>query len=73
MSNKLTPAQRVVIAFFDAHNAGGMRCQGKWVWADEIAADPALAIRFIDDWADEQRDGELLHAWLADDDKAVRQ
>jgi hypothetical protein len=70
---KLTTEQRVVLAFFDAHYAGAMRCAGKWCWADDIKADPELAIRFLKDWSDEQRYDELLSAWLAEPKGAVRQ
>jgi hypothetical protein len=61
--SRLTTEQQVVLAFFDAHDAGAMRCQGRWAWADDIRNDPNLASRFLKDWADEQRDsdGGLIH------------
>ena len=71
--SKLTTEQHVVLAFFDAHDAGAMRLAGKWVWADDIRNDPALAISFIKDRAEEYRGGEMLRAWLAPIGKAVRQ
>jgi hypothetical protein len=65
--SKLTTEQQVVLAFFDVHHAGAMRCQGRWAWAwaDEIHSNPDLAIRFLKDWADAYRDGEMLRAWFA--------
>jgi hypothetical protein len=62
---KLTTEQQVVLAFFDAHHAGAMRCQGRWLWANDIRNNPDLAVRFLKDRADAYRDGELLRAWLA--------
>ena len=69
--SRLTTEQQVVLAFF--HDAGAMRLAGKWVWADDIRNDPALAVRFIEDRAEEDRGGEMLRAWLAPIGKAVRQ
>ena len=67
---KLTTEQRIVLAFFARHRAGAVRL--RWVWADDIRDDPALAIRFIQDRAEEYR-GEMLRQWLAPIGKAVRQ
>jgi hypothetical protein len=69
----MTPKQLVALAFLDSHDAAAMRCRGPWVWATDIRNDPELASRFIKDWSDEQRDSELLRAWLAPSGKAVRQ
>jgi hypothetical protein len=71
--SKLTTEQRVVLAFFDAHDASALRLAGKWVWADDIRNDPALAISFIKDRADGYRDSEMLRQWLAPRGKVVRQ
>ena len=70
---KLTTEQLVALAFFDAHGAAAMRCMGRWVWADDIRNDPALAVRFIEDRTEEDRGGGMLRAWLAPQGKAVRQ
>ena len=70
---KLTTEQLVVLAFLDAHDGAAMRLAGKWVWADDIRNDPALAISFIKHRAEEYRDGAMLRAWLAPIGKAVLQ
>jgi len=70
---KLTAEQRVVLAFFACHRAGAMRLHGRWVWADDIRRDPALAISFIKNRAEDYRDCEMLRQWLAPRGKAVRQ
>ena len=68
--SKLTTEQHVVLAFFDAHDAAAMRHAGKWVWADDIRNNPALATSFIKHQAEEYRD---MRAWLAPIGKVVRQ
>ena len=51
-----------MLAFFDAHNAAAMRCQGRGLWAADIRNNPDLATRFLKDWADEQRNDKLQAA-----------
>jgi hypothetical protein len=62
---KLTTEQLVVLAFFDAHDAAAMRSRGRWVWATQILHSPDLAAQFLKDWRDDQRNEELLQAWIA--------
>jgi hypothetical protein len=78
MSVKLTAEQRVVLAYYAAHDCGAMRFRGRWVWADEVRSKPDLARRFIqdrdeNDYRDDRDNSEMLRVWLAPSGKAVRQ
>ena len=76
-SSELSAAQRVVLAFYAAHRCAAMRFRGRWLWADEVRRDPAVAAAFIKDRADDpypesDRNAAMLRAWLAPQ-KGVRQ
>jgi hypothetical protein len=73
MSNKLTPTQEVVLAFYAVHRCGAMRFQGRWLWADEVRSNPDVATQFLKDRAEGYRNSELLRTWLRPPQKGPRQ
>ena len=75
MSVKLTAEQRVVLAYYAAHDCGAMRFRGRWVWADEVRANPDLARRRDENhYRDDRDNSEMLRLWLTSEPKGkVRQ